>query len=360
MFKNKLKYYLASEILKSYFFILLSLSLLIWIVQATKFLSLVTESGLSIKIYLNYTILLFPKIISQLMLISFMISLFLSVLKLQDNKEIEIYWLSGMSKMEVVFFILKISCIPTIIAMFFYLLLVPYTNLQSRNVLAKSEFSMINTLVKKNNFNSTLKDLTIFVKNNDNKGNLEKIFIFEENRTIIAKNGRVLNIKEKNYLELLEGLIHEKDSQNNIVTVRFDKTIFDFTKYQSNIVRTPKIQDRNTYVLYNELQKTNIEKEKLNYLYELNKRFFKPLFIPVISIICCFLLYANNEKINLTKLKIITFSISTVFIIFIEILLNLSIKNIILKYVFYLTPFAGIVILLIFLNFFFKKEPIYQ
>ena len=352
MFKNKLKNYFAKEILKSYFFVLATLSLLIWITQSARLLYLVTDTGLSINTYVNYIIFLIPKSISQLMVISLLISFFLSIMKFQTNKELEIYWLSGISKMEIVFLVIKTSLLLTALALFFYIYLAPISSKKSRELIANSEFSLVNSLVKKNNFNSPLKGLTIFVNKNDNQGNLEKIYIFENNKTIISKTGRVLNIDEKNYLELSDGVVHEKNTQNNITTIKFQKTLFDFTKYQRNIVTQPKVQERDTFWLLDEYGKS----KNPSVLYEIHKRIFKPLLIPIIAILCCFTLYVNNEKINLNKIRISIFSFSTLFIIFFEVLLDFSAKSIYFKYFLYSLPVLGSYLFLLLLSKFLKSE----
>lgn len=357
MFKNKLNNYIVSEILKSYALVLISFSLLIWIAQAAKNLNLITESGLSIKTYCYFILLIFPKIASQLMIISFLIGAFLTILKLLDTKEIEIYWLAGISKLNIAFTIFKVSFVPLILALLFYIYLVPLTNFKSREILANSEFSMINSLVKKNNFNSPLKKLTIFVNKNDNKGNLEKIYIFEELKTIIAKKGRVVNINDNNYLELIDGFIHEKNPQQNITVVKFEKTIFDFTKYQTEITKYTKIAERSTLWLFKNYKSRKNNKDILE---EIHKRIIKPLFIPFVAFLCCFLLYTNNEKINLTKLKIFIFSLSTLLIIFIEILIGLSAKNYLLQTFFYTIPLMGTILTFFSLKNFLKKEPMYK
>ena len=352
MFKNKLKNYFAKEILKSYFFVLATLSLLIWITQSARLLYLVTDTGLSINTYVNYIVFLIPKSISQLMVISLLISFFLSIMKFQTNKELEIYWLSGISKMEIVFLVIKTSLLLTALALFFYIYLAPISSKKSRELIANSEFSLVNSLVKKNNFNSPLKGLTIFVNKNDNQGNLEKIYIFENNKTIISKTGRVLNIDEKNYLELSDGVVHEKNTQNNITTIKFQKTLFDFTKYQRNIITQLKVQERDTSWLLDEYEKS----KKPSVLYEIHKRIFKPLLIPIIAILCCFTLYANNEKINLNKIRISIFSFSTLFIIFFEVLLDFSAKSIYFKYFLYSLPVLGSYLFLLLLSKFLKSE----
>ena len=352
MFKNKLKNYFTIEIIKSYFFVLATLSLLIWVTQSARLLYLVTDSGLSISTYSEYVFFLIPKSISQLMIISFLISLFLSIMKLQNNKELEIYWLSGISKQEIVFLVIKISLFLTLLALFFFMYLAPVSSKQSRDLIANSEFSLVNALVKKNNFNSPLRGLTIFVNKNDNQGNLEKVYIFENSKTIISKKGRVLNEGEKNFLELTDGVIHEKNAQNNITTIKFEKTLFDFTKYQSNITTQPKLQERDIFWIVNEYKKT----KNSNVLYEIHKRLFKPFFIPIIAILCCFTFYANNEKISSNKIKILIFSLSTFLIIFLEVLLNLSVVNVYFKYLLYCFPFFGSLLLYFLLSKFLKSE----
>ena len=354
MFKNKLNNYFIAEILRSYAFVLATLSFLIWITQSARFLYLITDMGLSMNVYVPYILYQLPKIISQMMLISFLISLFISIIKFQNNKEMEIYWLSGISKKEIIWTILKISLVPTIIAFFLYVYLAPMTGLISRNILANSEFSFVNALVKKNNFNSPFNNLTVYVGKNDNQGNLKKVYLFENNKTIIAKQGRVLNTNKKNYLQLIDGFIHEKNENNKIKIIKFEKTLYDFTKYQSNIVTTPKFQERSFLWLLTEFKKN---KNNNNILFEIHKRLFKPMFIPIVALLCCFILYGNNEKFNLIKLRFLIFSLGISFIIFFEILLNLSASKIFFQYFLYSFPICAIIIIYFFLHKFIQNEP---
>ena len=355
MFKNKLNIYFLTEISKSYFFILTILSLLLWITNAARFLYLITENGIPVIDYVQYILFLFPKSITQLMHFSFLISVFLSIIKLENNKELEIYWISGISKKQIINLIIQTSCVVTIISLVLYAFITPYTNGKSRQILENSQFSVINSLVKQNNFNSPLKGITIFVQKNDNQGNLEKIFIFEKNKTIISKNGRVLSNKEKKYLELSSGVIHEKNSNNKISIIKFDKTLYDFTNYENNIITHPKVQERSLISIILEYKLSN----NLNYLIEIHKRLIKPFFIPVIGLLCCFILYSNNEKISTNKIKIFTFIFSTLLIIFIEILINLSTLNLYFQYLLYISPILFFIAINIILKKFLKNELTY-
>ena len=255
MMKNKLNQYFVNEIFKSYIIVLFSLSSLFLVLQAAKYLYLVTDNGLSLNSYAKYIFFLLPKIISQLMIISFLVSMSLSLIKFQSNKELEIFWLAGISKNKLVKLVIKFSIFLTFFCFLFYIYLTPESSFKSRQILNNSEFSFINSLVKKNNFNSFFNDLTLFVHKNDQKGNLEKIYIFEKNKTIISKKGRILNINDKNFLELIDGIIHEKNSDNKITKVKFEETLYDFSKYNTNIINTPKVQERDLFWILNDYKK---------------------------------------------------------------------------------------------------------
>jgi lipopolysaccharide export system permease protein len=357
MFKNKLNNYFIAEILRSYAFVLATLSFLIWITQSARFLYLITDMGLSMNVYIPYILYQLPKIISQMMMISLLISLFISIIKFQNNKEMEIYWLSGISKKIIIWTILKVSLVPMFIAFFLYIYFAPMTGLISRNILANSEFTFVNALVKKNNFNSPFNNLTVYVSENDNRGNLEKIYLFENNKTIIAKKGKVLDINERNYLQLIDGFIHEKNKNNEVQVIKFEKTLYDFTKYKSNLTTFPKLQERSFLWLINKYKKPN-ETKKNDTLFEIHKRIFKPLLIPMIALLCCFILYGNNEKFNLVKLRFAIFSLTVLFIIFFEALLNLSTSNIFFKYFLYSFPLSVGFVIYFFLHKFIQNEPL--
>ena len=359
MFLNKANNYLISEFLRSYFFVIISLTLLLWISQATRLLDLVTESGNAVEVYAQYTLLLIPKIISKVAIISFIISAFISILKLKTNNEFNIYWLSGVSKIQVCKTIIKISFIPLILTSYLYIYLAPSSSFKSRIILGNSKFTMINALVKEKNFNTPLPNLTIFVDENDGLGNLKKIFIYEKDRTIIAKKGKVLKDKDKNYLQLLDGETQEKSKSGEISIINFNKTLFDLSNKSSANIKTPKFSERSIFWLFKETKKSNLKKfEKNNLLEEIHSRLFKPFYIIVFAILSCFLLYSNEEKIKKEKLRFGIFSISIFLLIFLEVAVNISVINIYTKIFFYILPFFLMIFSYLVLLKFLNKESI--
>lgn len=354
MLKNKIYKHFFTEFFKIFLLITLSLSILIWMTQAARLLEIVTEYGNSISIYSKYLLLSYPKILVNIYLICFAVSIFFLINKLESDKELNIFWISGISKNDVIKKILFLTTICLIFFLILSLYIAPFSSLKGRQILSESKFTMVNSLVKKNNFNSPLKGLTIFVEKNDNRGNLENIFIYEKNRTIIAKKGRVISDNSKNYLELFDGSSQEKVKEK-INIINFNTTTFDFSNYKTLNVSHPKFSERGIYWLFENYNNKKIA--KLNEIREeINKRLIKPFFIFVLSILSCYILYSNNDKKKIKRYRysIYFFTFSSIF--FNEALLGYSGKNFIFTISYIIIIFLIFCFLLILLKNMIRNE----
>lgn len=328
MLKNKIFQYFFIEFFKIFLLISLSFSLLIWFTQAARLLELITEFGNPVSVYFKYLLFSYPKILQNTFLLNFIISMFFLFAKLNDSKEFGIYWLSGISKFKIYSLCMTIGSVVLLMHLILSIFIAPWSSYQGRLVLGESKFTLVNALVKEKNFNTPLKGLTIYVENNDKKGNLNGIFIYEKSRIITAQKGRVLTDGDNSYLELFNGTSQEKNNEK-INVINFNSTIFDFSKYQLRNTSYPKFTERQIEWLFKRLENTQISiKNRIDLRVEINSRLIKPFLILIISTLICFLLFTNNDKINLKKLKIIIYVIAVGLLIVNQIMLNLSGKNI--------------------------------
>ena len=328
MLKNKIFQYFFTEFFKIFLLISLSFSLLIWFTQAARLLELITEFGNPVSVYFKYLLFSYPKILQNTFLLNFIISMFFLFAKLNDAKEFGIYWLSGISKFKIYSLCIIIGSVVLVLNLILSIFLAPWSSYQGRLVLGESKFTLVNALVKEKNFNTPLKGLTIYVENNDKKGNLNGIFIYEKSRIITAQKGRVLTDGENSYLELFNGTSQEKNNKK-INFINFNSTIFDFSKYQLRNTSYPKFTERKINWLFERLKNTQISmNNRIDLRVEINSRLIKPFVILIVSTLICFLLFTNNDKINLKKLRIIIYVLSVSLLIINQIMLNLSGKNI--------------------------------
>lgn len=325
MIKNKIFRHFFIEFFKIFLLVSLSLSILIWITQAARLLELVTEYGNSIETYTKFLIFSYPKILDNIFLLSFCVSIFFLLNKMENTKELNIFWLSGISKNKIINLIIFITILSVLFKLLLSTFLAPFSSSKGREVLGKAKFSMINSLVKENNFNSALKGLTIYVEKNDQKGNLENIFIYEKTRTIVAKKAQVLKNNNEVYLQLIDGVTQEKN-KNNINLINFKSTTFDFSNYQLKNIGSPKFNERNILWLIKNRNNNDISKVK-EIREEINSRLISPFFILVLSIVACYLLCTLDEKYNMKKYKIFIYVLIFFLIIANQALINISAEN---------------------------------
>ena len=109
--ESKINKYFLKEFLSYFIVVLFSVISVVWIAQAVNFLDLVVEDGHAIGVYFSYSLLSIPKIVTRLIPICFLVSLGLTIIKLEKDNELIVFWTSGLSKMKVVNFIFFISVI---------------------------------------------------------------------------------------------------------------------------------------------------------------------------------------------------------------------------------------------------------
>ena len=81
----------------SFIVLIISLSVIVWVIQAVNYLDFVTEDGHGLAVYFKYMLFSIPKIISKLMLLIFFITFFYTLNKFEDTNELKIFWLNGIN-----------------------------------------------------------------------------------------------------------------------------------------------------------------------------------------------------------------------------------------------------------------------
>ena len=377
--KNKIYKYFFHEFLRYFIIVLFAISTILWTVQAVNFLDLVTNDGHAFVVYFYYSLLTIPKILTKLIPFTFLISLWLTILKFEKDNELIILWTSGLNKIHLVNLIFKIS----ILIMFLQLIMSSFINPQtlnySRSLIKDSKLEFAPSLLKEKQFNDTVEGLTIFVEKKDTNGTFKNIFIRDEGNiitnlskgssTIFAKSGYINN--ENTSLVLLDGNIQKAEANNDITMIKFKKTALDLSGLSTKTTSEPKIQETSTkrlleclnknnlYTLNCLVDKKNIEAENIHIKQnriEINKRFGMPIFIPLIGLVSCFLLSGRRDKkINFNN-KYLYFGIGFTILIISEIAVRYSGNSINNTAIYYGIPIILLPLIYLFLIRLFKYE----
>ena len=319
------------------FFIItsLSLTLIVWVIQAVNYLDFVSEDGHSFRVYFMYSLLSLPKIFSKLILFVFFISVFFTISKYEENNEILIFWNYGIKKSEFINKIIKFSFIYFLVSIIFSFLIVPKTQDMARSYIRDSSIEYFPSLIKKQHFNDTVSNLTIFVEDKTTDGLIKNIFIkenFDNNRSqiISAKEGLLAKKNGSFYLILFHGKIINIDIKNTNI-IQFEKTEFNLSKFNTKSTVFPKIQETNSIKLIECLSSFINNKEgffeklfvcdesSVNAVFqEMYKRLIIPLYIIVVGFVAGCLVIKSRNQSDSIKFKSIIFILGFVFVIFSE------------------------------------------
>ena len=350
-------------------FFLISLfcsSIIIWVFQAVNYLDIMIEDGRDYLVYINYSLLNFPKIVSRLFPFVLFFSLFYVTIKSENNNELIIFWNFGIHKLDLIFFVIKISIVLMTIQILFTSLLVPKSQDLARNFLRTSSVNIFENFIKPQKFNDTIKGVTIYSENKDSDGNLYNLYLKKDNRDgfqiTYAKKGIFKEFNQIPVLVLYDGETITNRS-SGITNIGFSKSDFPLNNFKTNTTTYIKTQELSSIKLYKCINSVYLSKDKKldqniencsiqnlkNIFKEIYKRLIIPFYIPLLSLISFLVILSSKESANFNKLKIITFLSGMFFIIFSETTVRLISDNVLRNTLIVVIPFLSFMIIYIFI-----------
>ncbi|WP_440633937.1 LptF/LptG family permease [Candidatus Pelagibacter sp. HIMB1485] len=360
-------------------FFLISLfatSTIIWIFQAVNFLDIIVEDGRDYFVYLKYSLLTFPKVVSKIVPFAIFFSFYYVINRYETNNELMIFWNFGVEKMQLVKFLISFSFILTAFQLLITIYLVPETQNLSRSLIRESNVDFIESFVKPKKFNDNINKLTIYAEEKLKNGDLKNIYIKKnENKNnfqiTIAKTGEFEITQNSKKLILFDGQTINKKN-NKITNFYFSKSDFNLSSVSTDTIKVDKLQETRTKkhlecikkyfkkdLSFNNNQKNfinhNCSKDTLDNLFqELYKRLIVPFFIPVLILLSSYLVIFAKENKLYHKSRIFIFSMGLLLIILSETMLRFIKGDLLSNIKFTLVPVILFIILYMIFKIFIK------
>ena len=319
---------------------LVSASIIIWVFQAVNFLDIMVEDGRDYLVYINYSLLNFPKIITRIFPFALFFSFSYVLSKYELNNELMILWNFGINKIQLINFFLIFSFLLMIIQILLTTYLVPKSQNISRQLLKSSNVDFFESFIKPKKFNDNIEGLTIYSDEKDEQGNLKNIYLKKETgegnfQITYSKSGYFKSVGSSKILILNNG--ETINSINNkLSNFNFTQSELSLAQLDSGIVKVDKIQETSTrnlidclerYLNYDFVNKKSISGRKIqnctienldNVYKEIYKRLIIPFYIPILILISACLILYSKESINYSRYRLVVFLIGLLTIIFSE------------------------------------------
>ena len=317
----------AKDILNFFILMSLTIGIIVWTLQAVNYFDFVSQDGHGIRTYFQYIVLNFPKIVHRIIPFIFFITLFYIINDYETKNELQIFWTFGITKIDFANKLLFLSVILMIFQIFFGSFISPLSQLKGRELLKNSNMDFFTSLIKEGKFINVVDGLTIFIETKNKNGNYSNIFLDDSSkvisRMIYAKSGEIIDNGSVKIFRLYDGRVINKDKEK-INVFKFDEIDFNLADYRSSTILVPKVQELPSSVLfacsplvsyfnYDFIKISSFEcndkiSNEINQ--ELFKRYYKPLFIPIIAILSCFLLVVPKNSYKYKRHKKIIFLIT--------------------------------------------------
>ena len=340
IFTNFLK-----ENLKNIFFFGSVFSIIIWTIQGVNYLDFITKDGHSVKIYFYYSLLNLPKIIERILPFVFFISLFIQLHKYEKNNELLIFWTHGISRLKFLNILIIYSLIILFIQILISSIISPKAQDLARSFIRNSNIDYFPNLIKENKFLDISKNLTIYIEKKNNEKQFEKIVLnenFSNNdlskiKIINAKKGELFSENKNNrYFKFYQGNI-VNITNKKITNIKFEEVIYNLSDIKTKTTTFKKIQETEISNLFNCLKnfyilgivQSNVKNINCNInsiqevTQEINKRIFKPIYIPLLCLVCSLMIFTSNKN----NPRIFIFIFSFLILVFSEIFVRYSGKN---------------------------------
>ena len=359
---------LSKDCSKFFLLTILTISLIIWVLQAVNYLDFVTEDGHGFFVYFNYTLLSFPKIFSRSFPFAVFIAFVYILLKYENKNELLIFWNFGIGKIIFVKFFLKFSLLFILLNLILNTVVTPFTQNKARDFIRSSDLNFFQSIVKPKKFIDIIQDLTIYFDEESEIGELKNIFINDRinknnSKITYAKTGTLSVLNDKKILILYNGMTIN-DNKGKISEFKFSKTNFNISKFETKTITHQKTQENSSLQLIkclsilNKIEKNNHSEiggisnctfNNLKNIYkELYSRLIKPLYIPSLIMISLLLILKSNNDHTFKIYKLKIYFLGFLFIIFLEISNKYIGSNIVQNLFILFLPFVSVLLFYIY------------
>ena len=267
------------------------LAALIWLTQSLRFVSLVVERGLSLKVFLQLTGLLIPSFVAVILPITTFIVVQFIYQRLDGDREIIVMRAAGISS----FSLARPGLICSIISMIFCYLLNVWIVPTSYHTFRKFEYKIRNKMaafmLEEGVFTNASDNLTVYIKSKDSNGNLQGILIEDDRQpnnkaTILAERGNLVILNDQPQVVLFNGsreVIDHKTGRLNILN--FERNTIDLSSNRNDAARSRDATEMSIYELLHPDPEEVANKDYGKLAVEAHRRLTSPLTIMSFTLI---------------------------------------------------------------------------
>lgn len=189
--------YISKQLIHSTLLITFSLTSIIWLTQALRFIDFIVNQGVSISMFITLTTLLVPSLLFMILPPAFFCAVLFAYNKLKVESELVVMQAAGLSNWKLARPALQVAAVMMAICYFiaFYLQPVSYAKFKDMQVFLRNNYASI--LLQEGVFSTPVAGLTVFIRERDKNNILHGILVHDSrvagsSVTMMAEEGELV------------------------------------------------------------------------------------------------------------------------------------------------------------------------
>jgi lipopolysaccharide export system permease protein len=233
--------YISRQLLHAMLLITVSLTSIVWLTQALRFIDVIVSQGVSITVFITLTVLLIPSLLFMILPPAMLCSVVFIYNKLKAESELVVLQAAGLSRWQLARPALvvagSVALLGYVVAL--YLLPVSYREFKEMQFFLRNNYTSI--LLQDGVFNSPVSGLTVFIRERDSNGNLHGILVHDnragdKTTTMMAEEGKLVQTPQGPRFLLINGNRQEQQG-GKLSFLHFDRYTLDISLYTQSAGR---------------------------------------------------------------------------------------------------------------------------
>jgi lipopolysaccharide export system permease protein len=221
-------------------FITLALTLAVWLSQSLRFMDYIVNRGLPVGDFLALMSLMLPRFFGVVLPIAGFVAILFVYNKLANESELAVMRAAGLSQWQIAKpgVVLAIALTVVVYSVSLYFLPASYREFKDLQFKMRSDYSAV--LLQEGVFNTLGEDITVFVRNRTDAGDLQGIMVHDAREeppvTLLAERGAIVESETGPRVLLVDGSRQSVDRDGGQLSILyFDRYTVDIAQLQQAV-----------------------------------------------------------------------------------------------------------------------------
>jgi len=285
---------MARQILSGFLLVVFSLLAMLWLTQSLRFVEMVTNKGLPLRLFVELTTLLIPQLFVMLSPIAVFAAVLFVYNKLLADRELIIMQASGISPLRNAAGACVVGFVLSLFSIYMQNVGVPKAESAFRRLEWEVKNNISHLMFREGEFTNLRTNLTVFITKHEKDGSVTGILISDERNpehkiTLSAQKGRIIYQDDHPHIILLNGSRQEISAETSrFSSLKFDRYAVDLGGFGKGGLKPASVREKSLRELFGAEYHQNLsDADRRKYIVEGTRRLTTPWYNLVCALLAC-------------------------------------------------------------------------